>query len=174
MNEQLTCHHIVGTISTRKKAKTHKTNTQKANWSAALKCGNTTEGQKHYCSLSTISFFWWGIEQLLYRSKYFKILIPPYEKFMPSIDYLTFWSSFLLNSILSYSFPAVSLFSSVQFSHSVVSNSLRPHVLQHTRLPCPPPSSGVCSNSCPLSQWCYLTISSSAAPFSFCQLSLCQ
>ena len=42
------------------------------------------------------------------------------------------------------------------------------HGLQHTRLPCPPLSPGVCSNSCPFSQWCYLTISSSFTPFSFC------
>ena len=49
-----------------------------------------------------------------------------------------------------------------------MSNSLWPHGLQHSRLPCPPLSPSVCSNSCPLSQWCYLTISSSAAPFSFC------
>ena len=53
-------------------------------------------------------------------------------------------------------------------SHSVVSSSLRPHGLQHTRLPCPSLSPKVCSNSCPLSQWCCLTISSSAALFSFC------
>ena len=44
---------------------------------------------------------------------------------------------------------------------------LRPHGLQHARPPCPSPSPRVCSNSCPLSQWCYLIISSSAAPFSF-------
>ena len=54
------------------------------------------------------------------------------------------------------------------FSRSVMSNSLQPHGLQHTRLPYPPLSPGVYSNSCPLSQWCYLTISSSVAPFSFC------
>jgi len=42
---------------------------------------------------------------------------------------------------------------SVQFGHSVMSNSLRPHGLQHTRLPCPSPTPGVCSNSCPSSQW---------------------
>ena len=47
-------------------------------------------------------------------------------------------------------------------------DSLRPHGLQHTRLLCPPLSPRVCSSSCPLSQWCCLTISSSAAPFSFC------
>ena len=49
-----------------------------------------------------------------------------------------------------------------------MSNSLWSHGLQHTRLPYPPQSLRICSNSCPLSQWCYLTISSSAAPFSFC------
>ena len=48
------------------------------------------------------------------------------------------------------------------------SDSLRPHGLQHTRLPCPSLSPGVCSNSCPLSQWCHSTISSSIAPFSSC------
>ena len=44
------------------------------------------------------------------------------------------------------------------FSRSVLSNSLRPHGLQHTRLPCPSPSPRVCSNSCPLNQWCHPTI----------------
>ena len=57
---------------------------------------------------------------------------------------------------------------SVQFSHSVVSDSLRPHGLQHARLPCPSPTPRVCSKSCPLSQWCHPTISSSAIPFSSC------
>ena len=54
-----------------------------------------------------------------------------------------------------------------QFSsvHSVVSNSLRPHGLQHARLPCPSPTLGACSNSC---RWCHPTISSSVVPFSFC------
>ena len=57
-------------------------------------------------------------------------------------------------------------FSSVQFSHSVVSDSLRPHGLQHTRPPCPSPTPRVYSNSCPLSQWCHPTTSSSVVPFS--------
>ena len=48
----------------------------------------------------------------------------------------------------------------------VMSDSLRPHGLQHARLPCPPLSRGVCSNSCPLSRWCHPTISSSIVPFS--------
>ena len=57
-------------------------------------------------------------------------------------------------------------FSSVQFSHSVVSDSLWPHELQHTRPPCPSPTPGVHSNSHPLSQWCHPAISSSVIPFS--------
>ena len=52
-------------------------------------------------------------------------------------------------------------FSSVQFSHSVVSDSLRPHELQHTRPPCPSPTPGVRSDSFPLSRWCHPAISSS-------------
>ena len=59
------------------------------------------------------------------------------------------------------------IFSSVQLSHSAVSESLRPHGLQHTRLPCPSPSWAY-SNSCPLSQWWHPTISSSVISFSFC------
>ena len=54
----------------------------------------------------------------------------------------------------------------VQFSCSVMSDSLRPHGLQHTRPPCPSPAPGVYSNSCPLRQWCHPTISSSVVPFS--------
>ena len=53
---------------------------------------------------------------------------------------------------------------SVQFSRSVVSDSLQPHGLQHARLPCPSPTPRACSNSCPLSLWCHPTISSSVVP----------
>ena len=56
-------------------------------------------------------------------------------------------------------------------SHSVISNSLQPHGLQHARPPCPSPSPGACSNSCPSSRWCHPTISSSVVPF-FCFQSL--
>ena len=56
----------------------------------------------------------------------------------------------------------------VQFSRSVMSDSLRPHRLQHVRLPCPSPSLGACSNSCPSGWWCHPTISSSVVPFSSC------
>ena len=57
-------------------------------------------------------------------------------------------------------------FSSVQFSYSVVSNSLRPHESQHARPPCPSPTPGAYSNPCPLSWWCQPAISSSVVPFS--------
>ena len=52
------------------------------------------------------------------------------------------------------------------FSHSVMSNSLQPHGLQHARVPCPSPTLGAYSNCCPLSQWCHPTILSSVIPFS--------
>ena len=57
---------------------------------------------------------------------------------------------------------------SVQFSHSVMSDSLWPHEPKHARPPCPSPTPGVYSNSCPLSHWCHPTISSSVVPFSSC------
>ena len=56
----------------------------------------------------------------------------------------------------------------VQFSRSVVSHSLQPHKPQHARPPCPSPTPRVYPNSCPLSQWCHLTISSPVIPFSSC------
>jgi len=57
---------------------------------------------------------------------------------------------------------------SVQFSHSVMSDFLWPHRLQHARPPCPSPTPRVHPNSCPLSRWCHPTISSSVVPFSSC------
>ena len=63
-------------------------------------------------------------------------------------------------------------FSSVQFSHSVVSDSLRPRESQHARPPCPSPTPGVHSGSCPSSPWCHPAISSSVVPFSSCSHSL--
>ena len=57
---------------------------------------------------------------------------------------------------------------SAQFSHSVGSNFLCRHGLQHTRLPCPSPTPRAYSNSCPLNRWCHPTISSSVVPFSSC------
>ena len=63
-------------------------------------------------------------------------------------------------------------FQSVQFSGSVVSDSLQPHELQHAGPPCPSPTPGVHPNLCPLSRWCHPTISSSVVPFSSCPQSL--
>ena len=59
-------------------------------------------------------------------------------------------------------------FSSIQFSRSVVSDSLRPHKLHHARPSCPSPTPGVHANPCPLCRWCHPTISSSVVPFSSC------
>ena len=59
-------------------------------------------------------------------------------------------------------------FSWVQFSRSVVSDSLRPHESQHVRPPCPSPTPGIHPDSCPSSRWCHAAISSSGVPFSSC------
>ena len=64
------------------------------------------------------------------------------------------------------------MFLSVQFSGSVVSDSLWPHESQHARPPCPSPTPGIHSDSCPLSWWCHPAISSSVVPFSSCPQSL--
>ena len=79
------------------------------------------------------------------------------------------------NSHISLNFYLMhwkSMFSSVQFSCSVMFDSLWPHESQHARPPCPSPSPGVHSNSHPLSQWCHPAISSSVIPFSSCPQSL--
>ena len=64
------------------------------------------------------------------------------------------------------------MFGSVQFSCSVVSDSLQPHELRYARPPCPSQTPGVYSDSCPLSRWCHPAISSSVVPFSSCPQSL--
>jgi len=75
-----------------------------------------------------------------------------------------------LSPVLDSFFFAI-VWVSVQFSHSVVSDSLRPHESQHARPPCPSPTPRVHSNPCPSSQWCHPAISSSVVPFSFCSQS---
>ena len=75
----------------------------------------------------------------------------------------TLWKMKLEHSLTSLLF--------LLFSRSVTSDSLQPHGLQHTRLPCQSPTPETCSNSCPLSQWCHPTISSSTIPLSSCLLS---
>ena len=73
------------------------------------------------------------------------------------------WTLSLFSKLVSFNISVCVMLS--YFSHSV---SLRPHGLQHTRPPCPSPTPGVYPNSCPLSQWCHPTISSSVVPFSSC------
>ena len=80
-----------------------------------------------------------------------------------------FWWTTLSALLLPYRNLATVLSKhTVQFSHSIVSDSLWPHGLQHARPPCPSPTQGVYSNSCPFSRWCHPTISSSVVPFSSC------
>ena len=83
----------------------------------------------------------------------------------------TFWGSLTVSACLPFSalrdhLRSLPHISSVQFSRSVVSDSLRPHESQHARPPCPSPTPRVYSNSCPSSQWCHPAISSSVPPFS--------
>ena len=88
------------------------------------------------------------------------------------LDYV--WSSFFplhLASPFVFCLSSLILPYLVQFSHSVMSDSLRPHELQHARPPCPSPTPGVYPNPCPLSQWCHPIMSSSVVPFSSCLLS---
>ena len=81
----------------------------------------------------------------------------------------TCFSEASLGHSLTHSWDSVSAcFCTVQFSHSVVSNSLQPHEPQHARPPCPSPIPGVHPKSCPLNQWCHPTISSSVVPFFSC------
>ena len=82
------------------------------------------------------------------------------------------YSSSVLSSMATTSHMWLFRFNSVQFSHSVMSDYLRPHESQNARPPCPSPTPGVYSNSCPLSRWCHPAISSSVVPFSSCPESL--
>ena len=85
--------------------------------------------------------------------------------------YCEWCGSFEVHYLFYHYFKIICLISSVHFSRSAVSNSLRPHGLQHARPPCPSPTPGVYSYSCPLSWWSHPTISSSVLPFSSCHQS---
>ena len=78
----------------------------------------------------------------------------------------------LWNGIYGKPIVTAIIYYSVQFSHSVMSDFLRPHELQHARPPCPSPTPRVHSNSHPSSRWCHPAISSSVVPFSSCPQSL--
>ena len=107
--------------------------------------------------------------QILYQlshkgsSRILKWVAYPFFLTQESIRGLLHWRQILYQ--LSYQGCSQSKVS-VQFSHSVMSGSLRPHGLQHTRPPCLSPTPRVYPNSCPWSQWCHPTISSSVIPFS--------
>ena len=91
---------------------------------------------------------------------YFKDICNCWEFFLPKRSFPRFICFVIIT------------FYSVQFSHSVVSDSLRPHESQHTKPPCPSPTPRVHSNSCASSRWCHPAISSSVVPFSSCPQSL--
>ena len=80
----------------------------------------------------------------------------------------TKWLKTIFKELLHLIASDINRLSSIQFSRWVVSDSLRPHELQHSRPPCPSPTSGVHPNPCPSSRWCHPTISSSVVPFSSC------
>ena len=90
------------------------------------------------------------------HTSWLRTVVLPLEKSV--FDWLIYW---LIHSIIY-----IYLLSSVQFNCSVVSNSLWPHGLQQARPPCPSPTPGVYSDSCPLSRWCHPAISTSAVSFS--------
>ena len=104
---------------------------------------------------------------------YIHVLLNPVCLICPSAFLLPFgnpWLAFYIweSASVWHTHSFVSLFLLLLFSHSVVSNSLRPQGLQHARLPFPSPTPGVFWNSCPLTQWCHPAISSSVVPFSSC------
>ena len=91
--------------------------------------------------------------------------------FDPIFPYLGTYAKEIVRNV-KYLCINMFIFSSVQFSCSVVSDSLQPHELQHAGPPCPSPAPGVYSNSCPSSRWCHPAISSSVVPVSSCPQSL--
>ena len=115
-------------------------------------------------SASSKSQSWWHI--LKWVAKYYDknplkcLLLIKYNFFCVFTGQLYLY---LHKSSINYIFTIILL-----FSHSVVSDFLWPHRLQHASLPCPSPSPGAYWNSCPLSRWCHPTILSSIVPFSFC------
>ena len=113
------------------------------------------------------NFFFWSGNQLLNFFDQFSLKIFQSTNFcLHLINSFLLFSSQLLGLTTQLTWQYV--FPSVQFSRSVMSDSLRPYGLQHARLPCPSPTSWACSNSCPSSWWCHPTISSSVIPFSSC------
>ena len=128
------------------------------------------------CTLMIIILIVWSRWHLWPMGTHSNWLLNNFDTTLALSDiFLDFWcvhpgSSFTFSTLdmeLAISLKSSDFFlSSIQFSRSVVSNSLRPNGLQHSRPPCPWPTPGVYSNSCSLSQWCHPTITSSVVPFS--------
>ena len=108
------------------------------------------------------------LREVKYFSKVTQLLSVVSTRICTWIAWLLCTISFLISMLKPHATFIITLSSVNQISRSVVPNSLQPHGLQHARPPCPSPTRGVYSNSCPLSQWCHPTISSSVVPFSFC------
>ena len=140
----------------------------------------------HACVLSCFSHVWHGatlwtvahqatLSMGFSRQEYLSGLPcpPPGDLPDPGIKLVSLMSPALAGGffITSATWQAIVHQFQFQFSRSVVSDSLWPHELQHTRSPCPSPTSGVYPNSCPLSRWCHPTISSAVVPFSCLQFS---
>ena len=147
-------------------------------WDQALAYNNLPTGSpcrfgacsySNSCKIFTISDFW---AKCMFSShvtpKSLKLEAYSQSKAM-TVSSLTLWGLCFLLSLPRHShfpFSLASNSSLVQFSHSVMSDSLLHHKLQHARPPCPSPTPGVYPNPCPLSQWCHPTILSSVIPFS--------
>ena len=119
-----------------------------------------------WCLQFPIGFLkeWWELEDI-YKESFLVFTTLLHQSFAVI--------SFIPNLTAIYIVLKITLMSlSVQFSRSVMSDSLRPHGLQHARPPCQSPTPGVYPNLCPLSRWCHPAISSSVVPFSFCPQSL--
>ena len=122
------------------------------------------------CYTQTIAFFLTSLPTKWLESRVSSRMWSPKCPLIPS-DFL-YKIKQKASVIFSFHFVSFSLFSSVQFSRSLMSDSLWPHGLQHARPPCPSLTPGVYPNSCPPSQWCHPAISSSVFPFSSCPQSL--
>ena len=112
----------------------------------------------HFIHLKNLLFYW----SIVMRQHSAVTSSNPWETFQSGVGSSDSSSCSLLRGHIS----------SVQFSCSVMSDSLQPHESQHTRPPCPSPTPGVHSDSCPLSWWCHPAISSSVISFSSCPQSL--